>query len=90
MLAGLGPFRRAYLLRGLALWLFSRLAAAFVGIWDPNPAEEALILGVAALAVYLDARRRGEDLFLANLGIRPWVIPAWALPVALLAEFLVP
>lgn len=85
-LAHLHRFRNAYLFRGFAVWAGFRLFAVFLGIPDPNVVEKALILGVAALAVYVDARRREEDLFLGNLGVSGGGIVAWALPIPLLAE----
>lgn len=89
-LARLAPFRNAFLFRGLGMWVFARLSAAFVGIADPNLVEEILILAVCAAAVLLDARRRREDLVLGNLTIPSTAIVLWALPLACLAEFFVP
>ncbi|MEJ2538962.1 MAG: hypothetical protein P8188_03070 [Gemmatimonadota bacterium] len=57
---------------------------------DPTAAAEFLIVGVVGVAVLLDARRRSEDLFLGNLGIRSTAIAFWAVPLALIAELLVP
>lgn len=90
LLARLGPLRNALLLRGLGVWMFARLSAAFLQIPDPSLLQELLILGAVAAAVLLDARRRSEDLFLGNLGIPPTAIVAWSLPLALIAELLVP
>jgi hypothetical protein len=86
----LSGFREALLLRGALVWLSLRLAAAFFGIVDANTAVKLLILGTVAIVVYLDARRRDEDLFLANLGISGPAISVAALPVPLLAELLAP
>jgi hypothetical protein len=86
----LGTFRNAYLFRGLAVWVGLRLAAAFVGIPQPDLAQKFLILGVVGLAVWLDARRRDEDLFLANLGVPGFAIVATALIVPLLLEGILP
>jgi hypothetical protein len=66
------------------------LASPAIGIPDPNIAAEALLLGLVALAVVLDARRRREDLFLGNLGIPAGVIALAALPLAMVAELLIP
>ncbi|NIS36581.1 MAG: hypothetical protein GWN07_37415, partial [Actinobacteria bacterium] len=57
---------------------------------DPGAPTEIATLGVVALAVQADARRRSEDLFLGNLGIPTWAIAACAVPMAALAELLVP
>ncbi len=65
----LPAFCRALVFRGVAFWVGVRLAAAFVEIGDPNPAQEVLIVGVVVWVAVWDARRRGEDLFLANLGV---------------------
>jgi hypothetical protein len=89
-LAKLAPFRNAFLLRGLAVWVFARLSLAFVGVADPNLAEEFVLLCIVPAAVFLDARRRSEDLVLGNLGIGALPILGWALPLAALAEMLVP
>lgn len=62
-------FCRALVFRGAVLWVGVRLASAFAGLGDPNPAQEVLIVAVVAWAAVWDAGRRGEDLFLANLGI---------------------
>ena len=79
-------FRLVYPLRGIAVWVGVRFAAAFVGITTPNGLQVLLILGAVGLAVRLDARRRNEDLFLANLGIAVWAIPALAIGPPLLIE----
>lgn len=89
-LARLRPFRNAYLRRGVVVWLVTRLALAWVRIPDPGVPVEIALLGVVALVVWLDARRRSEDLFLANLGIPGWAIALFAVPLATLAELLVP
>jgi len=92
----LAPFRNAYLIRGLFVWGLVRLGLAFVSAQDPSiPPDQALpaevgILAVVAVAVWLDARRRGEDLFLANLGIPGWAIAIAGLPAAFVLEVLVP
>lgn len=90
ILARLGPFRNAYLRRGIAVWLLARLALAWAEVYDPDVFTEVALLGVVALAVLLDARRRAEDLFLGNLGIPAWAVAVFAIPLALLAELFVP
>jgi len=51
---------------------------------------EIALLGVVGFAVWVDARRRAEDVFLGNLGVPAWAIATLAIPVALLAELVVP
>lgn len=89
-LARLRPFRNAYLRRGVAVWALARLALAWAELPDPGVPAELALLGVVALAVQADARRRSEDLFLANLGIPGWAIAVLAVPLAAVAELLVP
>ena len=58
-----------YVRRALVVWVGLRVATAVGG--DPNPGmlEELVVVTVVTLTVFLDAVRRREDLFLANLGI---------------------
>jgi hypothetical protein len=74
----------------VGVWLCTRLALGMAGVTDPGLLVEGAALGVVAAAVWLDARRRSEDLFLANLGIPAWTIAVLSLPIALVAELLVP
>jgi hypothetical protein len=89
-LVQLRPLRRAYTLRSVIMWLGVRVALAFGSVTDPELATEVCLLPIVALAVVLDARRRGEDIFLGNLGIPAWSIALVALPIATLLELLVP
>jgi hypothetical protein len=84
--------RKVYLIRGVAVWIGIRLALASpgLGVSNPNVAQEILLLGVVALIVFLDARRRREDQFLGNLGLASSFIALHALPLALVAELLFP
>ena len=66
------------LLRGGLVWMVLRLGAAFMEVGIGSLLLGAAVCGFAATAVLLDAIRRRETLFLANLGI-PW----W--PVAMTA-----
>ncbi len=88
-LVRLSRFRNAYLFRGLAVWGGLRLGLAILGLPHPSPLERALIVGIAASAVLLDARRRDEDVFLGNLGIPGVAILPMAIPVPILLEWLV-
>lgn len=97
--APLKPFWKAYAIRGLFVWIATRLAAAWITASLPaasgtgaalNVAQEGFVLMVVAGAVLLDARRRGEDVFLANLGVAGGWIAVAALPLALLLETVVP
>ena len=89
-MGALGPFRNAYLRRGFAVWVYGRLAMAWAGILDPGVAVEITLLPVIGLAVWMDAHRRAEDVFLGNLGIPGWAIALHGVPLALVAEMLVP
>ncbi|MEX2531463.1 MAG: hypothetical protein WD960_11885 [Gemmatimonadota bacterium] len=82
----LGPFRNAFLARGLIAWVGIRVLAAGVEITSPNLLQQIWIVGLAAAVVYLDARRRDEDLFLGNLGIPRFAIGVNALPFPILME----
>ena len=72
------------------MWAGVRVALAWNGVFNPGVSAELALLAVVGLAVWVDALRRSEDLFLGNLGIPSWAIAVLALPVALLAELLVP
>lgn len=78
--------RNALLLRGFLVWVGIRVAALWVRIADPNFLQSAWILGAVALIVFLDARRREEDVFLANLGVPGGAIAIAGLPIPLLLE----
>ncbi len=86
----LRPFRNAYVLRSVLIWAGVRVALAFGGVADPGLGTELALLPIVAGTVLLDARRRGEDLFLGNLGIPAWSIALLALTIAALLEALVP
>ncbi len=67
-------------LRTTALvWLGFHLVLAYAGILLPNFLSAVVMVGVCALAVWLDLRRHAEHLFYANLGISP----LWSGAVAL-------
>ena len=84
----LPSIRNALLLRGFLVWVGVRVAALWVRIDDPNFLQSIWILGAVALIVFLDARRREEDVFLANLGVPGGVIAVAGLPLPLLLEVL--
>ncbi len=85
----LAPFRNAVLIRGAVVWVGVRIFAGAGGVADANVLQEAFILLVVGGLVLGDARRRNEDLFLANLGIPRWPVGVLgalgALPLELLA-----
>ena len=82
------PFTRALLLRGLAAWFAVRALAASAGLLEMNLLQAAFVTALAGVLVLLDAARRGEDLFLANLGIPLAALVAVGALPALLGELL--
>jgi hypothetical protein len=58
--------------------------------FDLVPLAEAWLIGVVAVSVLLDARRRSEDVLLGNLGVPAWMIAVMGCPLAVLLEVLVP
>lgn len=83
-------FRNAYLFRGLGIWIGVRVVTAFAQVGDPNLVGEGLIVALVGALVGWDARRRNEDLFLANLGIPIHAIAVTGALGALALELLVP
>ncbi len=80
--------RRSYLLRGLVVWVGLRAVLAVAGLVRVSALEAAAVLLVVVATIVLDARRRGEDVFLGNLGIPRRGIALAALPLPLLLELL--
>ena len=72
-----GPFRRPLLVRTAAVWTFLRLAA-MAGTAMAGQANQGAIVGsiglallvdpVVVLVLFIDMKRRGELIYLANLG----------------------
>lgn len=87
-LLALGRFRTVILGRGLAVWIAIRLAAAFLEAGRLNVLQSVFVVAVAGTAVTLDARRRNEDLFLANLGISPQAVFVLSTVAPVLGEVL--
>lgn len=85
----MGPFRNAYLFRGAAMWVGIRGAFLVFRIVTIGLLVKLGVLVVIGLVVYVDARRRDEDLFLGNLGVSRYWIAAAALPIPAVLEFLV-
>jgi hypothetical protein len=83
-------FRNAFLLRGAAVWVMVRMFMAVAELLDPNLAAEAVVLLLVAGLVAWDARRRDEDLFLANLGVPLWAVALVGVIGALPLEAIVP
>lgn len=83
-------FRNAFLIRGAAAWAIVRVFMGTARTLDPNPIGELLVLLVVGALVAWDARRRDEDLFLANLGVPFWAIGLLGALGALPLELLVP
>lgn len=86
----LAPFRNAYLRRGLIVWGGLRLVLVAGRVPQLDVFIGILLLLAVAAVVGLDAQRRGEDLFLGNLGIPRRAIWLAALPLALIGEILLP
>lgn len=95
-LVHLAPFRNAYLIRGAVTWGGIRLFLAFLAFQGAGvPLDlplhmEVGVLAIVPVAVLLDAGRRSEDLFLANLAVSAVPIVAWSLPLAVVLEWVVP
>jgi hypothetical protein len=85
----LGPFRNAYAFRGVMVWTGLRFALLVVQITAVGSLTKVGILVVVGAAVYLDARRRDEDVFLGNLGVAGVWIAVAALPIPIVLEFFV-
>jgi len=88
-----GPFARAILIRGGGIWAAVRIAMLMVG----NPADGATspalaylvsagVATVVTILVRLDIARRHEQLFLADLGIRPEMLTTLAALPPLILE----
>ena len=86
----LAPFRNAFLIRGAAVWVGVRFLAAWAGVGDPNVLQEGFIVLLVGGLVWFDARRRNEDLFLANLGVPAWAVAVVGAVGAVPLEVLVP
>jgi hypothetical protein len=93
------PFRGALLRRAAGLWLLLRLGIVGLGlmlelaplaelVWLTAPAAGFLTLFAAWLTMF-DARRRGEVLFLTDLGVPAAVLAIVAMVPPALGELLV-
>jgi hypothetical protein len=90
------PFRGTLLRRAAGLWLLLRAGIVAVGLLlNLAPLDQLVFLTAAAagfvvlLAAWLtmfDARRRGETLWLANLGVGPGVLLLMVLVPPIAAE----
>lgn len=85
----LGPFRNAYLFRGAVVWSGVRVAFLVFEVVALGVLLKLGVLATVGAAVYLDARRRDEDLFLGNVGVSGVWIAVAALPVPVLLELFV-
>ena len=90
LLGTLPPFRNAYLLRGLVVWIAVRLVLAFGNVPSIAAPVGVVLAMVVGVVIWLDARRRAEDLFLGNLGVPGWTIGVMATLPVLLLEMWVP
>jgi hypothetical protein len=89
------PFRLVLLRRAAVLWLVIRLGIVVVGtlaqvpireLVFPTPGAAGFLVLLTAWLTMFDARRRGEALFLADLGVPPRALLAAALLPPLLSE----
>lgn len=71
-------FLGALLLRSAVVWLGVRAAVALLGGVDLALYASVAVVAVVSWLTYRDAYRRNEVLFLANLGVRGWVMAAFA------------
>lgn len=62
-------FRNAFLIRGMVVWGGLRLAMVVIPSGPLPMFAKAFLILMVALAVWMDARRRNETVFLANLGV---------------------
>lgn len=81
----LRKFWMAYVVRGLIVWGALRIAATAAAESSISLVGKFALLGVVALVVCLEAWRRQETRFLANLGIH---ITAPAVPALILPAIL--
>ena len=72
------------------MWVVIRIVAAFGGISDLDVAAKAMLIGVVALTVGVDSVRRGEHIFLGNLGIPLSASIGLALPIPVILEVVLP
>lgn len=79
-------FRRTYLLRGLIVWFAIRAGYTLLGPSSFSLLQVGFVVLAAVGAVLIDARRRNEDLFLANLGVARTTIGLAAATLPVLFE----
>lgn len=90
-------FVPGYLLRGLILWMGIRFGASFAlsagadrsSALSPiflHPVVVPFVVGAVFLAARVDDRVRRDELFLADLGVRPGTAAAVSASVGLAAE----
>jgi len=79
--------RRAVLIAG-SLWLLLHVVL-FAGSGEVEPVSSfkglLVLVAIATVAGLADLKRNRESLFLQNLGVRPFVVPAlWATTIVVL------
>jgi hypothetical protein len=79
-------FRNAIVVRGLVVWAGLRLLSWVAPTPALNPVGQLLLIAIVALVVGMEANRRGERLFLANLGIPFRTVVSSALLVPAILE----
>ena len=81
-------FAAVLLARGTLIWLAVRLGAALTSGIKPSALAAVVIVAAATTLTSYDARRQGEHLFLANLGIPVTLLVAIAGTPALVFELI--
>ncbi len=81
-------FATLLLTRAVLLWLAVRLAAAATSGVRQSPLAAVTVIAIATALTSLDARRQGEHLFLANLGVPVALQVAIAASPALACELI--
>ncbi len=86
------PLLDGLLSRGLGLWAIIRVSVVAISAMDGAPSLHLDVLAIPVLIAtvgmlgYLDARRRGEEVLLSNLGGSPTVFAMTIMVPAALGE----
>ncbi len=72
------------------MWVAIRILAALGGISEFDVAAKVLVICIVAVTVGVDSVRRGEHIFLGNLGIPLSASIGLALSIPILLEVVLP